>query len=247
MENHTRSGLLLLVWFSIPLIVLPALMPGNSSPRFTLPLLVPVALSISIFIFSLKKEMIRYALISLVVIAGMGQFFLISYIPGRYYAVEGINYRLGLDVYPNVYLWNTGYGIYPPYTAEIGLFHSIGSDWGIGEIVSAVNSTAVNRYDIRIETFNQVVSMPLGFYYAARGDKRIKVTDSEHSPPGTDLGSPDFVVVTGMRKLSDVTSLDILSNIDASITQFRNMAGYALMKQVTLPDNTSMQIYRKLG
>lgn len=240
-----RKNFLLLLWFFIPLIFYTFFLPFNQSGRFMLPVLPAAALMIAISILSIGSDIIKKMMVILIIFISFGQFFLISYFPEDYLIINKINHKFGLDQHPNIYFMPEKYGLFPPYTADAGLFHSIRYDWGIDKIINIINESLGNNQTkvVQVETFNQIVSMPLQYFFEINGYNNVKIKDSERTPPDEPFGNPDFVILTNMSKMSDVTGGDCLVNINAAIKKFEGRTDYRMVTNLTLPDNTLMYVY----
>ncbi|MFH1849295.1 MAG: phospholipid carrier-dependent glycosyltransferase [archaeon] len=250
-----RRLMIVLAWILVPYLFFTFLVPYNKSPRFMLPVLPAVSLLMAVFIGSIRRARLRHAMTLLIIIAGVSQFFLTSYFPQSYHVIASVS-NLGhgpagryfnLDAFPYIFYADDGLGMFPPATAQFGLLHSIRTDWGIREAGEVIRNRAgaSPARPIAVETFNQIVSMPLKYYVETEGIP-ASVMDSEHRPPSEGFGSPDVVIVTNMTRMHEFTGIEYLERINIHMAKFRQESGYANVRNISLPDGSAMQIYKRM-
>ncbi|MFH1849304.1 MAG: glycosyltransferase family 39 protein [archaeon] len=249
-----RRYSLLLTWFFVPLLFFTVVAYANPSIIFMVSAMPAVALLISVFICSARSANLRKTMAYTVILVGLAQFFVISYVPTAYPGISRVNRALGItNIQPNLpqdFLDYDGMS-FPAQTQYIGFLHAYRHDWGINSVSSMISYEAAgNGTHVTVividSAVNHVIAQPLryGLYLQGiRNAEVIPIEDYDFQRPAGYRGSVnprELLADADYFVLTDVTpQMKSAQEMAAGIRKTHRHAGDTL-----LPNGILISVYK---
>lgn len=244
--RKNKEKAILLLWLAIPAALFIFAPPPEGSAfktnRFLIPALAPAALIIAALIPAVRNRKLQIILISIIASGGLLQFFLLTYV-----IREPINYFPHLPP-PKIekYSWQIRF--------ERGLLYPFSKTWGIEEIINTI-SAQKNTGTTRILVMQSVppVQNALQLYSYEKPSAHLLIMC-----PAEELDSGDPNLNYNFKGVIEHASfiLDLapgynkdffnLTPIIPLMNEFsRQISEFTLIKILSLPENLTLNIYRK--
>ena len=260
-----KDKLFLFSWYFLPFLLYTFILTDYIRMTYMMLSLPAVALMISIFLCSIKKNNVKAILIILTILIGVGQFFVISYLPEFYPYIEKVNSKLCItQIQPGVdsdlFYYSKEHGSFIVQTQFIGFLHSYKHDWGINEMSNIINKAIINKSKpvfIRVHEGNIApqITQPLSYNLFLKGIKNYEIisvlnnsmtyhfrnTYESESLNTYKSESLDYYFF----EILDNSTINYLHSEYLNKTVLNIQTYYELIGNITLPNKMNVYIYKK--